>query len=88
MRIKSFIFSLFLVLGTVVPGFAGIPERPDPPRLVNDFAGIFTPAQVAELESMLVSFDDSTSNQITVVTVNDLEGYAPAEYAVKIGLSW
>lgn len=65
-----------------------IPDRPEPARLVNDMAGLFGASQTAELENMLVAFDDSTSNQIAVVTVTDLEGYDPAEYATRIGLNW
>lgn len=65
-----------------------IPSRPEPQRLVNDFAGLFASYQEDELERMLVAFDDSTSNQITVVTVADLEGYDPAEYATRIGIDW
>ena len=67
---------------------SAIPRCPDPPRLVNDFAGLFSPVQTAELERMLVDFSDTTSNQITVVTVNDLEGYDSSEYATRIGLDW
>ena len=65
-----------------------IPERPSPQRLVNDYADIFTREQEARLEQMLVAFDDTTSNQITVVTVKDLEGYAASEYATRICLEW
>lgn len=65
-----------------------IPSRPQPQRLVNDFAGLFTPGQVSDLEKVLVAFDDTTSNQITVVTVKDLEGYDASEYATRIGLDW
>lgn len=65
-----------------------IPQRPDPPRLVNDYAGLFTESQKAQLERTLVAFDDTTSNQITVVTVLDLEGYDAAEYATRIGIDW
>ena len=65
-----------------------VPSRPDPQRLVNDLAKVFTPEQVSRLENTLVAFDDSTSNQIAVVTVKDLEGYDASEYAVRIGLDW
>lgn len=65
-----------------------IPSRPDPQRLVNDLAGLFTAYQTETLERILVAFDDSTSNQIAVVTVNDLEGYQPSEFATRIGLDW
>lgn len=65
-----------------------LPSRPEPARLVNDLAGIFNEAQTDRLESTLVAFDDSTSNQIAIVTTRDLEGYAPSEYATRIGLEW
>lgn len=65
-----------------------IPGRPVPERLVNDFAGLFSSAERAALERVLVAFDDSTSNQIAVVTVKDLEGYEPADYATRIGIDW
>ena len=65
-----------------------IPQRPEPARLVNDLAGLFSSEQTRHLEDMLVAFDDSTTNQIAVVTVADLEGYDAAEYATRIGLDW
>ena len=43
---------------------------------------------MSDLEKVLVAFDDTTSNQITVVTVKDLEGYDASEYATRIGLDW
>lgn len=66
-----------------------IPQRPSPPKLVNDFTkGFLTPDQVAALESKLVAYDDSTSNQIAVVIVDDLKGYSAADYAIALGRSW
>ena len=65
-----------------------LPQRPHPERLVNDLAGLLTPEQTNALENMLVAFDDSTSNQIAVLTVSDLEGYDPAEYATRTGIEW
>ena len=79
---------LAVLLVALCPCASAIPAKPVPERLVNDFAGIFTAEQVLSLERALTAFDDSTSNQITVVTVNDLEGYAPAEYGTKIGERW
>ena len=65
-----------------------IPSRPEPPRLVNDYASLMTVAQRETLESVLVAFDDSTTNQIAVITTTDLEGYGIADYATRIGLEW
>lgn len=65
----------------------GIPAAPNPPRLVNDFAGVLG-SRADELERVLVAFDDSTSNQITVVTVTSLDGYAVEEFALELGRKW
>ena len=85
-RFRYILCTLLLLASTLT--WADIPQRPQPQRLVNDFAGIFNGRQVMDLEQTLVAFDDSTSNQITVVTVLDLEGYTAAEYAAQIGHSW
>lgn len=71
-----------------VAATAAIPSRPSPQRLVNDFAGIFSAGEIRSLETMLTNFDDTTSNQIAVVTVSDLGGYDPAQYAAEIGIKW
>ena len=46
-----------------------LPSRPDPPRLVNDLAGVLGDTQA--LEDTLEAFSNATSNQILVVTVTD-----------------
>lgn len=67
---------------------SAIPPKPEPPRLVNDLAGLFTASQSAELEARLVAFNDTTSTQIIVLTVNDLEGMDSFTYAVEVGETW
>jgi uncharacterized protein len=67
---------------------ADIPPRPNPPRLVNDFANILTDSQEQALEQKLVAFNDTTSNQIAIVTVKSLDGYDPNMYAAEIGIQW
>lgn len=68
-----------------------LPNPPTPPRLVNDFTkdGRFlTPEQKEFLEKKLVAFDDSTSNQVAIVIVDDLHGYEANEYATALGRKW
>ena len=67
---------------------AQIPQRPSPPCLVNDLANVFSEEQRQELEQELVAFNDSTSNQIVIVTVNDLAGYDKMTFAQQIGETW
>lgn len=65
-----------------------IPNPMSPPRLVNDFANIFSETEKQALESKLLLYNDTTSTQIYVVTVNDLDGYAPSDYAFRLGEKW
>lgn len=65
-----------------------IPEPMHPPRLVNDFANIFSDTEKQALEQMLRAYNDSTSTQIYVVTISDLQGYPASEFAYKVGDTW
>ena len=65
-----------------------IPARPNPPRLVNDFADILTDKQERALEHKLVAYSDSTSTQICVVTVTSLDGTTSDDFAYQIGEKW
>lgn len=86
MKIRT-LLALALMLASFAV-MAKIPDRPYPQRLVNDLAGVFTASQQAALEQRLVAFDDTTSNQIAVVTLSDLEGQDPAMVAYEIGEKW
>ncbi|MBQ3174368.1 MAG: TPM domain-containing protein [Bacteroidales bacterium] len=67
---------------------AQVPPRPQPQRLVNDLADIFSSSQEERMEQTLVAFADSTSNQIAVVSVPDLYGMDKAQLAFQIGEEW
>lgn len=67
---------------------AQIPDRPNPPKLVNDFANVLTQSEAFDLENSLVQFARETSTQIVVVTVADLEGYDKSDYAFQLGEKW
>jgi len=65
-----------------------IPDRPVPPRLVNDFAGMLSGQEIAILEQKLVAFSDSTSTQIAIVIVPSLNGYDKSDYAQRLAEKW
>jgi len=82
---------LFIILITLFAGHVyaqGIPDPPNPPRLVNDFAGVLTPEQVDSLESKLEDFARSTTTQILIVTVSSLDGYDISDYSFQLGEKW
>src|ERR1035437_4258969 len=85
---KSIFFIPVFILLTISLIAQDIPERPNPPRLVNDYAGILSPDEVARLEQKLVSFSDSTSTQIVLVIVKSLNGYDKNDYAQRLGQKW
>lgn len=62
--------------------------KPNPPRLVNDYANVLTPQQNEALEEKLVALDDSTSNQIAIVLVKTLNGEDIADYANRLFRAW
>lgn len=82
------ILILLLFLAGVSGLKAEIPERPVPPKLVNDFAGILSETEYSLLTEKLEGFARETSTQIVVVTVKDLEGYDPGDYAFRVGDKW
>ena len=83
--LKHFFLSLLLLFSFSLFSQNGIPDAPNPPRLVNNFSKEFPNFLSVEeqemLENKLVSFAESTSNQIVIIIVDDLAGYEPAEYA-------
>ena len=87
MKKLRILLSVALILGALA-AMAKVPERPYPQRLVNDLAGVFTDAQLSSLERRLVAFDDTTSNQIAVVTLSDLGGDDIGLLAAEIGEKW
>jgi len=87
LKISSILF-LVLLLFSVQVTASDIPPKPNPPRLVNDFAGILTQSEVKSLEYDLRYFNDTTSNQIVVVTVKSLNGLPPYAFATQLGEKW
>lgn len=91
-RKKKYLWLFILLLFYVIPEGSlysqSIPERPVPPRLVNDFAGMLDAGEVKMLEQKLVSFNDSTSTQITIVVVPTLSGYDRSDYAQRLAEKW
>ena len=85
---KQYLVLIFLILGLTFSAFSEIPDRPNPPRLVNDFAGVLSSSERNQLEGDLEKFARETSTQIVVVSVSDLEGYDPGDYAFRLGEKW
>lgn len=84
---KTLFTSILLSLVSVL-SYADVVARPQVERLVNDFANILSADDINFLEDSLVNYANRTSNQIVILTVNDLDGYDPADYAYRVGQTW
>nr|WP_293838048.1 TPM domain-containing protein [uncultured Arsenicibacter sp.] len=80
--------SLLPVWAQDKPNDAVIPDRPNPPRLVNDFAGMLQPSERSQLEQKLRTYNDSTSTQITIVIVKTTQPYPIGDFAFQVGRKW
>jgi len=78
----------FLLLFTTTLFAQEFPPRPEPPRLVNDLAGLLNQDEASKLEQKLVAFNDSNSSQIAIVTITSLGGYNAADYSFRLAERW
>jgi len=85
---KSNLITLFLLIGLAFNLFGQFPEKPQQGSLVNDFANVLNKQQEDQLLRQLLSFGSETSTAIFIVTVEDLQGYDKAQYAVELAHKW
>ncbi len=89
--ILLFVFVYFVAIAQQGQNFSidkVINTPPNPPKLVNDYANILTADQNQALERKLYQFDDTTTNQVTVVIVPRLDGKDIADVAIELGRKW
>lgn len=82
------LLTLLFVFFTVSVLAQNIPAKPSPPKLVNDLANALTPDEINSLERKLVAYNDSTSTQVVIVTVETTGDYDIQEYALRILRDW
>jgi uncharacterized protein len=59
-----------------------------PTGFVNDFAGVLLPNESAALEQKLSEYEKNSSNEVTVVIVNNMGGDYVEHYAVTLFEKW
>jgi len=84
------LFVKFALLTTVLSGglFAQQLPASQPGVRVYDFAHVLSSEAVAAQEQKLQNFEDQTSNQVAVVTIESLNGYDIADYSNKLFREW
>ncbi|MBC7505143.1 MAG: TPM domain-containing protein [Sandarakinorhabdus sp.] len=79
--------ALVLVISLAAPAFAA-PTFPKLDGRVTDAAGILTPETRASLDTKLAALEKTTTIQLVVATVPDLQGYEIDEYGYQLGRAW
>lgn len=85
-------FNRILIFLFLIQSFAfaqDIPQKPNPPRFVNDLVGgLLSQGEINQLEQKLKAYYDSTSTQVAIVIVKSVQPYDISEYAIKLGREW
>ena len=81
---------LILLMGTLVGSVRAqqVPVIPSSGAWVTDQGNFLSASEEQTLERLLAGYADSTSTQIIIVTLPDLDGYEVSEYAISLGRQW
>lgn len=83
------VLSLLLVTVACLVGRAQVPDAPAKASPIVDLAGIINnDSLVTALNTQLDTLSHQTGNQVVVVTVNDMGGLDPKEFATELGNKW
>jgi uncharacterized protein len=77
-----------LLLIIIGPSMGNATDVPFLAGRVNDTAGMLSGATITQLEQLLKAHEDSTSNQVVVLTVPDLGGESIEEFSIKVAETW
>jgi uncharacterized protein len=86
--VPALLVAVSIILSVQTGKTQDIPDRPEGRSLVYDFTDFLMRPERIALGMKLQAFLDSTSTAIVVVIVPDLAGYAPADYAQRLGEKW
>jgi uncharacterized protein len=88
MRILRWFLPGLLMMAGLLANAQNIPPWPNPPTLVNDFAGVLLKNEDDALEHKVVAYFDSTSTQIAIVTLKSIGDYEVSQVSLKILRDW
>lgn len=87
-NLKRWFISLIILLALFLPFRVLAADFPSPAGYVNDFAEMLSPDFRGELEKDLKDFENETTAEIAVVTIEALNDYSIEEYSVQLFEQW
>ena len=88
MNFKKNIFYVALVLCFAGKLWAKDTFPPRPSQFVSDYAQVLTSPQAQQLEAVITELEQKTSAEVSVVTVNSLDGADIESFAMELFKKW
>ncbi len=86
---RNLLVILFISISSLGFAQSGIPDAPNPPRLVNDFTNsTLSQQELRALENKVLGYEDSTSTQVSILIVESLNGYEVVDFAQRTAEKW
>ncbi|MCW5911333.1 MAG: TPM domain-containing protein [Cyclobacteriaceae bacterium] len=79
-------FILFLLVSGLTWAQKPVPELWG--TRVHDDAHVLKPETIEALEAQLKAYEDSTSNQVAILTISSLDGEPIEEYSIRVAEKW
>lgn len=86
--LRGLFVACFLVFYLIFPSNLQAFHIPQPTGYVNDFAQVLTQTEKVSLEDSLRSYEQKTTNEIVVVTVQNLGGDDINDFTVRVFEEW
>lgn len=80
--------ALVLLLSAQFATVLADPVYPELAGRIADEAGLLTPAEKTDIEADLASLEQTSTDQLAVVTVKSLQGYSIEDYGIGLARKW
>ncbi len=77
-----------LAASALVATASAAPNYPKLTGRVTDQAGLLSASDKADIESELAAIEQTSTDQIAIVTVNSLDGYSIEDYGIGLARQW
>lgn len=84
----AFMACFALAIAVLVHPAQADPSYPELQGRITDEAGLLTPDEKTDLETDLASLEQTSTDQLAVVTVKSLQGYSIEDYGIGLARKW
>jgi len=88
LKVSLSLFIIILLLHCFLLTAASAQKFPEPRGAINDFAGVITPQYERPMDLLAREVLQKAETSVVVVTLKDIQGNDPADYANKLYEAW